>query len=304
MGTEMGISMGFKEIELADREWMAPLLKASDFRGCDYTFGNLYIWKDLYRQQVAQAGGMLCVRSRKPGTGEYQYLFPAGDGDLKEAIEYMRADADRLSVPFVLRGFAKEEADRLMELFPDRFVLESVRAEWDYLYRVEDLTLLAGKKYHGKRNHIARFEDSGEWRFEELLEGNMEACRSMCETWYAEHAANGNTAALMDKGVVYNAMTDYKELGFTGGVLYQYGQAVGFTIGEPLNHDTYVVHVEKAFAEIQGAYPVINREYVKGMMQDYTYVNREEDDGLEGLRKAKESYHPIMLEKYIAREVR
>ncbi|MGN1148791.1 MAG: phosphatidylglycerol lysyltransferase domain-containing protein, partial [Lachnospiraceae bacterium] len=75
----------------------------------------------------------------------------------------------------------------------------------------------------------------------------------------------------------------------------------GFTIGEPLNGDTYVVHVEKAFAEINGAYPMLNREYVKHMMQEYTYVNREEDDGLEGLRKAKESYHPIMLEKFVAR---
>ena len=86
-------------------------------------------------------------------------------------------------------------------------------------------------------------------------------------------------------------------------MLYQCGQVVGFTIGEPLNADTYVVHVEKAFAEINGAYPMINREYVRSMMQGYTYVNREEDDGVEGLRKAKESYYPIMLEKFVAREV-
>ncbi|MED9904023.1 MAG: phosphatidylglycerol lysyltransferase domain-containing protein [Lachnospiraceae bacterium] len=292
----------FKNVELTDREWIEPLLAASGFQGCDYTFGNLYIWKDLYRQQVAKIGDMLCAKSRKPGTGEYLYLFPAGTGNLREAVEYMRRDAEKQGVPFLLRGFGKAEADRLSAEFPDTFIIESVRAEWDYLYRVEDLALLAGKKYHGKRNHIARFEDSGEWRFEPLTAANIEAGRTMCEVWYTEHAVNGNTAALIDRGVVNNALCEFDRLGFTGGVLYQYGQVVGFTIGEPLNADTYAVHVEKAFAEINGAYPMINREYVKHMMQNFTYVNREEDDGLEGLRKAKESYYPIMLEKFVARE--
>lgn len=296
--------MEFKEIELADREWITPLLRASAYQGCDYTFGNLFIWKDMYRQQVAEAGGMLCVRSRRPGTGEYLYLFPAGDGDLCEAIRFMRQDAAKLEAPFLLRGFAKAEADRLKAAFPGEFLMESIRAEWDYLYLVEDLAQLAGKRYHGKRNHIARFEGSGEWRFEPLTKANKEACHAMCEAWYAEHAANGNTAALIDRGVVYNALCAFEELGFTGGVLYQFDQVVGFTIGEPLNGDTYAVHVEKAFADINGAYPVINREYVRNMMQGYTYVNREEDDGLEGLRKAKESYHPVFLEKYVAREVK
>lgn len=301
--TEVHFDMEFKKIELTDREWMEPLLAASGYQGCDYSFGNLYIWKDLYRQQAAEAGGMLCIRSRKPGTGEYMYLFPAGNGSLQEAVCFMMEDAERLGVPFLLRGFAAPEADRLTEAFPDTFVTESVRAEWDYLYRVEDLTLLAGKKYHGKRNHIARFEESGDWHFEPLCDSNIEACRKMCRTWYGEHAAGGNMMALADRGVVDNALLCFDKLGFTGGVLYQCGQVVGFTVGEPLNQDTYVVHIEKAFAEIQGAYPVINREYVKHMMQGYIYVNREEDDGIAGLRKAKESYHPVMLEKFTARRI-
>ena len=294
--------MEWKEMELTDKEWIMPLLLQSDFQGCDYTFGNLFIWKDLYRQQVTRVGGMLCARSIRPGTGEYLYLYPAGNGDLREAVEFMRQDAKSLGVPFLLRGFAKKEADRLSEAFPGVFRIESARAEWDYLYEREGLAQLAGKKYHGKRNHIARFEESGDWSFEPLAAHNIEACRTMCAAWYGEHAASGNTAALTDKGVVDNALTYFEELGFTGGVLCQSGHAVGFCIGEPLNHDTYAVHVEKAFAEVNGAYPTINREYVRHMMQDYAYVNREEDDGMEGLRKAKESYHPIMLEKYTARE--
>lgn len=296
--------MNFKSIELNDREWMESLLKASGFRGNDYTFGNLYIWKDLYRQQVAEENGMLCVRSQNPGTGEYKYLFPAGAGDLATTIDALSKDAASLGADFVLRGFGTKEAEQLKRLFPHRFRIESVREEWDYLYRVEDLTSLAGKKYHKKRNHIAKFEKSGEWSFAPLGAENIDACRRMCETWYGERLAGGNTAALMDRGVVDNALRYFDHLGFTGGVLSQGGQVVAFTIGEPINHDTYAVHIEKAFAEVNGAYPMINREYLKCMANGYTYVNREEDDGVEGLRRSKESYYPIMLEKFVAREVK
>lgn len=296
--------MNFKSMELKDKEWMEPLLKASGFQGNDYTFGNLYIWKDLYRQQVAQENGMLCVRSQNPGTGEYKYLFPAGAGDLAATINALSKDATFLGTDFILRGFGTKEAELLEHLFPHRFQIESVREEWDYLYRVEDLALLAGKKYHKKRNHIAKFEKNGEWSFAPLCAENMEACRKMCEAWYGEHLAGGNTAALMDRGVVDNALEYFDKLGFTGGVLYQDGQVVAFTIGEPLNRDTYAVHIEKAFAEVNGAYPMINREYIKCVANGYTYVNREEDDGVEGLRKSKESYYPIMLEKFVAREVK
>lgn len=296
--------MNFKSMELKDREWMEPLLKASGFQGNDYAFGNLFIWKDLYRQQVALENGMLCVRSQNPGTGEYKYLFPAGAGDIAATIDALSKDAALLGVDFVLRGFGTKEAELLERLFPHRFQIESVRDEWDYLYRVEDLTSLAGKKYHKKRNHIAKFEKSGEWSFAPLGAENMEACRRMCETWYGERLAEGNVAALMDRGVVDNALEYFDKLGFTGGVLSQGGQVVAFTIGEPLNHDTYAVHIEKAFAEVNGAYPMINREYLKCVANGYTYVNREEDDGVEGLRKSKESYYPIMLEKFVAREVK
>ena len=296
--------MNFKSIEIEDRHWVEPLLAESGFQGNDYTFGNLYIWNDLYRQQVAKEQEMLCVRSRNPGTGEYKYLFPAGAGNLEAVIEALSQDAKALGVDFVLRGFGEKEAVLLEQLFPNRFQIESVREEWDYLYKVEDLTMLSGKKFHKQRNHLARFEKGPEWSFAPLGADNMEACRRMCEIWYGEHLAGGNTAALMDRGVVENALEYFEKLGFTGGVLFQGGVVVAFTIGEPLNQDTYAVHIEKAFAEVQGAYPMINREYLKSVATEYTYVNREEDDGVEGLRKAKESYYPILLKKFVAREVK
>ncbi|MBE5868824.1 MAG: DUF2156 domain-containing protein [Lachnospiraceae bacterium] len=295
--------MSFKEITLADRKWMEPLLKASDFRGCDYTFANLFLWKEQYREMVCEYSGMLCARCQEPGTGEYVYMYPAGKGDLKASVEFMLQDAASRGDKLYLRGFTPGEGRLLEELFPGRFLIESHREEWDYIYSVENLTSLAGKKYHGKRNHISRFLDTGDWSYEPLTRENMEACRRMSDMWYEEHVNAGNTAVQRDRDIVENAFEYFEELGLTGGVLYQFGQVVAFTIGEPLNSDTYVVHVEKAFADVQGAYPMINQEYVTREMQEYQYVNREEDDGIEGLRRAKESYYPVMMvEKCVAIE--
>lgn len=298
--------MDFKEITLADREWMDPLLQASDFRGCDYTFANLYLWKDQYQEKVCLHCGMVCARCQDPETGQYVYMFPAGDGDLKGAIEAMLEDASARGDKLYLRGFTPKEGELLESMFPGRFVIESRRDEWDYIYSVEDLTHLAGKKYHGKRNHMARFMDAGEWRYEPMTRENLPACREMCERWYAEHeeAENGaNPTVMRDRDIVENAFRYFSDLKMTGGVLYQNDRVVAFTIGEPLNSDTYVVHVEKAFADVQGAYPMINRQYVTQMMQEFQYVNREEDDDIEGLRKAKESYYPVMMvEKCVAIE--
>lgn len=295
--------MMFKEITLEDKEWINPLLAASDYRGCDYTFANLFIWKDQYREEVASVADMFLARSRDPETGKYGYLFPAGAGDLKKAVEFLMEDAATHGEKLYMRGFTQTEADQLNTLFPDKFTIRVVRDEWDYIYSVEDLTNLAGKKYHGKRNHISKFQNIGEWRYEPLSEENVEACHTMCEQWYQEHVQNGNLEVLRDKDVVENALRYYKELGMIGGVLYQFGQVVAVSIGEPLNSDTYAVHVEKAFADIQGAYPMINQQYVIHNMQDFRFVNREEDDGIEGLKRAKESYYPVMMvEKCIAIE--
>ena len=87
------------------------------------------------------------------------------------------------------------------------------------------------------------------------------------------------------------------EMGLKGGVLWAGGQVVAFTLGEELNQDMFVVHIEKALADIQGAYPMINQQFLIHEASQYSYVNREEDTGAEGLRKAKLSYYPAFLQE-------
>lgn len=295
--------MNFKLITLEDKKWMDAYLHASDFQGCDYSFANLFLWRNISQVEVAEYADMLCIRSKRLSRNQHIYTFPAGKGNLKAAVEAMREDAKKDNNPFVLRGFSEAEKQKLQETFPDTFCYESIRKEWDYLYLTEDLAGLAGKKYHGKRNHIARFLEQGEWECKPITAENKAECLKMCEKWYEKRKADGREDSSLDRQVVEDAFAYFEVLGLQGAALYLNRNIVGVTIGEPLNHDTYVVHVEKAFAEIQGAYPMLNKQFVTEFMQNFTYVNREEDDGEPGLRKAKESYYPVkMLEKFYARE--
>ena len=192
-----------------------------------------------------------------------------------------------------------------MEWFPGEFEIYSDRADADYVYTTEKLTSLKGKKLHGKRNHIARFMDDGDWRYEPMTQQNIPECRRMAKEWASLRADKWNDDMEQEIGVLEVAFTNFNELGLTGGVLYKVDKMVAFTIGEALNEDTFVVHFEKAFPDLQGAYPMINQQFVLHAAQDFQYVNREEDTGDLGLRKAKLSYYPeILLKKYWAQESR
>lgn len=295
--------ISFQKIKLEDRTWMEPYLKESQFRGCDYAFGNLYIWGEPSQIEVADYAGMLCIRSRSWQEKTPIYTFPAGNGDLEQAVTGMLSEAKEGGYQFHIRGFAAAEAERLETCFPGKFQIESVREEWDYIYLREKLATLSGKKYHGKRNHIARFQDTGEWRFEPITEETLEDCRKMNDAWCRLYGCVQSKDLSLEQCAVRKAFDYYFELKFQGGVLYQEEKPVAFTIGEPLNEDTFVVHIEKAFPDIQGAYPMINQQFVLHCTGGYQYVNREEDLGQEGLRKAKLSYKPeLLLEKYCAIE--
>lgn len=292
--------MNFKAISLNDKAWVNKYLKESCYPGCEYSFSTMLMWRNLYHAEVADFGDVLGYRGRS-GKNKYVYAFPAGKGDKKAAIEALMEHAKQEGHPFVLRGFTREWADWLEETFPSTFEITTSRDEWDYVYSVEDLSNLAGSKYHGKRNHIARFKDSGEWHYESLTADRVEECRAMSDKWYHAQLNIGNITVLKEKPVLNFALDHMQELDLKGGVLYLDGKVVAFTIGEVMNDDTFHVHIEKAYSDIQGAYPMINQQFVLHEMQNCTYINREEDDGVPGLRRAKESYYPVkMIEKYVA----
>jgi len=296
----------FKEIQISDKEWITDILRKANYQGCDYSFANLYMWRSPSKIKVAKVNEFLCIMGQTQLEEGTVYVYPAGTGEIRPVIEMLLEDAKKRNIRFQLRAAGKEQANYLEELFPGRFITESIRGEWDYLYLVENLSHLSGKKYHGKRNHIARFKDQNDWSYERITEKNLSECMEMNAIWCETYKCAEVEGKRKEQYALKEAAANYTELGLEGGLLRKDGKVVAFTIGEPLNDSTYVVHIEKAFGEIQGAYPMINQQFVLDRMQNYRYVNREEDMGEEGLRKAKLSYKPdLLLKKYtlISKEI-
>lgn len=292
----------FSNIELNDRYMLEPVLRAERDRGCEYTFGNLYIWQSVYNTRLALNGKMAVIRFDSVSEG---YLFPIGTGDLKSTVELMMSDSESLGRPFHIIAASKSDCDELERLFPSEFSFHPVRDYGEYVYNTVDLADLAGRKYHQKRNHISRFEkENPDYCFEKLDSGNIAEAAAMNERWYAENIANGADDGLsLEHEAVKRALAEYDRLGFSGGMIkLSDGRVAAFSLGEPINDNTFCVHIEKAFSEINGSYTVINREFVRAFCGDYAFVNREDDVGDEGLRKAKLSYYPVEItEKYSVR---
>jgi len=287
----------FKRVEISDREMARELLEKSNFRGCEYTFGNNFVWRNIYNVEVCFAEGFYFC---KQGEGnDIRFTFPTGSGDIKRAVGLLTEYTRERGVPLRLTA-NKDVTQRLTGIYPDSKVVLD-RDICDYVYLAEDLENLAGKKYHGKRNHLNRFYEN-DWSFEPLTADNIAECRAMNERWRAENLDKCGVAEVEESKreelcIVECSFKHYDELGYTGGVLRVNGEVQAFTFGERSSEDCFVVHVEKALRQYQGAYTAVNREFVKLLGGRDKYINREDDTGSEGLRKAKLSYHPVFLEE-------
>ena len=295
--------LNFKRIGLEDKVWMDELIAAADKASCSQNFTNLFIWADTYNHLVARMNDYLVV---KGGLGDVKrYLFPTGCGDIRPVIAAMIQDALACGHEFVMVGLLPEDAALLEKLYKGSFEFKKWRDGFDYVYLLEKLILLPGRKLHAKRNHINFFIENNDWTFEPINRENLGECRKMNEEWYREKGQSCNAGLANERRAVDKCFENYSELGLEGGLLRASGRIVAYTIGEPLNSDTYVIHVEKAFSSIRGAYQMINREfasYIRDNHPHIIYVNREDDTGDKGLRRAKMSYYPDrMIEKYTAR---
>lgn len=298
------VKHNFHSIGIDDREWINDKLRESDNASCEYSFANNFIYAKTYDVQVGELSGCGVIRYRdKDKKGQFQYSFPFGNGDKRAALEQLKELCRHDGYALYMYPVLEKDRKSLIEWCSGEFEIDADRDDFDYIYTVEKLTSLRGKKLHGKRNHIARFMDDGDWRYEPMSTENIEGCRRMAKAWAGMRADKWNDSMEQEFRVLDEAFLHFNELGFVGGVLYKADKIVAFTIGERLNSDTIVVHFEKAYPDLQGAYPMINQQFVIHEGENFTYVNREEDTGDLGLRKAKLSYYPdILLKKYRAKE--
>lgn len=295
------MEINLKRPELEDRAQINHYLSYADTRSCEMTFANTYLWSRHYDVGFTVLEDMLVFGST---AGTVSFTVPTGPGDLKQVLDILMAYCEEKGVPFQLHNVTKEDFDRLEALYPGKFDISYERDYADYVYETEKLINLSGKKYHSKKNHINKFKALyPDWSYEPITKDNLEECFQMGLRWRELNGCEEDEEKHAEICVALNYLRLFEELEMRGGALRVDGKIVAFTIGEPVNRDTLVVHIEKAFAEIQGAYTMINQQFAEHEGAGFTYMNREEDMGEEGLRKAKLSYKPVFLvEKGVVRK--
>ncbi|MFB3880159.1 MAG: DUF2156 domain-containing protein [Armatimonadota bacterium] len=289
-----------RPLTLADREAVSFLIRQHPRQQSELTFTNLFIWRDAYQLQLSEVAGALAIFSWRADP-EDSFLFPPlGQADaatVRRCLEHMRASGHR---PVLARA-TREDLGRLA-LAEAEFVVEPDRDNWDYVYLVKDLIELSGNRYHRKRNHLEQFRSQFGFAYHELTPELVPACRELQDKWCDEKHCDLVATLRAESSAVKEVLDNFEALGVTGGCIEIDGRIEAFTLGELLNPDTVVIHIEKANAAFHGLYQMISQQFLEHEWQHTTYVNREQDLGIEGLRKAKESYYPHhMVEKLTAR---
>ena len=289
----------FKDIELQDKELITSFTLNSPRRNCDLSFSNLCSWRFLYNTKFAIMDGFLLLKFW--ADGELVYMMPIGNGDLNKVLNALIEDANREGEPFCLLGICAGMCSELETFMPGRFQFTADRDYADYVYLRSDLATLSGKKFQAKRNHINKKKKTYNYEYTPITADRIRECLDLEAEWCKVNNCDQHEGTGNERRALIYALHNFDALGLTGGILHVEGKIAAFTFGMPINQDTFGVHVEKADTRIDGAYAMINYEFANHIPEQYIYINREEDLGIEGLRKAKLSYQPaIILEKYVA----
>ena len=298
--TEEYMKIEWKDITMESREILEPYYKYEQSKCCEISFANNYLWAPFYEMKYTIIEDMLVFITKEETTS---VCIPfakdeASKANLKQVLLLLEEYFQEINCEFKLHLVTEDKFALLEELFPGKYEIVYDRDSADYVYEVEKMISLAGKKLHGKRNHINKFkENHPDWSYEPLSDENREECLEMAEEWKRINLCEERGEKHNEFCVTRRAVMEAEQLGLKGGVLRAGERIVAFTLGEALNDQMFVVHIEKALSEVQGAYPMINQQFLAHEATEFLYVNREEDTGAEGLRKAKLSYYPAFLQE-------
>ena len=289
------MSLEFRPLRAEDAHWIVPLFRACGRCGCEYSFTTAFMWANYYDVTVARAGDTVFLRT---GEGETASFLPPVGPQWETGLDSLVQAARAAGRPLRLHAVDEATLRCLNARYPGRVRAEESPDDFDYLYRTADLASLPGSAYHAKKNHIAAFSRQYDWRYEPLCDENREDMLALSRAWCAERG--GCSASLRSEQCAIRRVLDAPEtFSLRGGLIRVEDKAVAFTLGSPINNRVFDIHVEKALRAFSGAYAVINREFA-ATLTAYEYLNRENDLGIPGLRRAKQSYHPaLMVKKWI-----
>ncbi len=290
--------LDFRIIDISDKERICSCLEKSDFQGCEYSFANNMAWRRLSNSRIAFYKNFYISCAFDTDDNIPVFLFPSGEGNYKEVIDEMKLYAESLGKPLKISGVTQNGLEFMKSLYSGEFTVEFDRDSSDYIYNSSDLINLSGRKYHQKRNHLSKINQYN-WNFSVMTESDFDECIEFSALNYNGKNGIDDFSSVAEQFAINTFFTNFREFGLFGGVIRIDNKVRAFTIGERLNSDTLCVHIEKADTSYQGIYPAINNQFCKAFAENFRYVNREEDMGIEGLRKSKLSYNPAyILEKF------
>lgn len=291
-------------MRLEDKQLFSRYLEGLSYENSEMSFANLFIWRLGWKIEICESDNVLFISYRHPDTGcvgHMQPVVPAGR-PVRPAVAAAMADLRERECGLDIMGVNDDFIARFRREGTAGYVIEEDRNLAEYVYLASDLINLQGKKFHSKRNHLNKFLAGTAYTWQELRPEMLTQCLGICREWLRDK----DETADVDESEVFairEAVANMRELGLTGALVCVDGKPRAFTVGERFRPDMALIHLEKADPEIPGIYAFINQQFLFRNFRDVEFVNREEDMGIPGLRKAKESYYPVrMVGKYRIRE--
>lgn len=287
----------FKNIEIEDKSIIESFTSNSDLNICDFAFSNMFGWGSFYNLSWTVIDNALVMRFFNKVKNRFVYMPIVSDNhsNAKNAIDKLLSENGEVSIVSVTPVYKS-----FLENFFKNISFEENRNSYDYIYDIDSLKTLSGKKLQSKRNHVNKFKQlCPDYKVVEITDDNIDQCIELEKKWLKEHI---NTESReVEQKMICSVLKNRKILGLLTLAIEVEGKIVAFSAGSPINRETFGVHIEKADSDINGSFATINKEFCNRIPQNYKYVNREEDMGIDGLRKSKLSYNPhIILPKDIA----
>lgn len=287
--------------EAEDEDWINSCIAVSGTMASDASFANIYLLRNKYSTKISRYKDFI-IRKYSGKGARCGYTFPLGKGDVAKALAEIEKDAkecgERLQFAFV----TEEQKEVLENAMPARFCYSSDAGDSDYIYLRSELASLSGKAFHKKKNHFSKFVRTyPDYKYYEIGACNIYDAQKVADAWYYEHLQDEDASQLAEYKAIKEALENFEELGLIGGIIYVNDSPCAMTIASKINENTVDVHFEKAVGEyaLNGGYAAINKLFSE-KLDGVTWLNREEDIGIEGLRKAKLSYRPkIMLKNTV-----
>ena len=284
----------FKDITLEDKEIITSRIFPNDCCNCELSFANHVSWRFQYQTKYAVVEDFLVLKYLSEG--KEIFMMPIGKGNADHIVEILIKDAESQGIPFIMHAACHFVENQLSDEMRERFNLMPNRDFFDYVYLREDLATLKGNKFQQKRNHVNRFMKTyPNWEYKSATPELIKLCIEKENEWYNTNEDYRHQNIDSERQALLFAMNHAEEIGIKGGVLFVDNKVVAFTFGFSINYKTFGVHFEKADINYTGAFTMINNMFAKDIPEEFVYVNREEDLGIEGLRKAKMSYNPEFM---------